>query len=163
MNGHVNYDLPGCIDLDAYKTDLIKLCNHEAVKRREYRFQHDEQHGNWLNFYPAPIIISEGLFIFYEDDIFKHFDLKLFIDAREEVQLQRRLKRDTDERNIPADFVLYQWENHVKPAFEQYLLPFKEKADIVINNNEHFNNSLKVVEDHFRVILKNSQKTAGKY
>jgi uridine kinase len=152
--GHINYDLPSCIDLDAFHDDILKLCNNEIVKRREYRFQHEEQHGEWLEFYPAPIIIVEGLFIFYKEEIFKHFDLKLFIDASEELQLQRRIKRDTMERNIPHDFVLYQWKNHVMPAFEQYLLPYKEKADMIINNNDHFNNSLKVVEDHFRSRLK---------
>jgi uridine kinase len=152
-NGHINYDLPTCIDLDAFRNDILKLCKHELVKRREYRFQHQEQRGNWLEFCSAPIIIAEGLFIFYEKDIFKQFDLKIFIDASEEVQLKRRIKRDTTERNISHEFVLYQWENHVKPAFEQYLLPYKDKADIVINNNEHFNNSLKVIEDHFRSIL----------
>jgi hypothetical protein len=36
------------------------------------------------------------------------------------------------------------------PAFRKYLEPYKEQADIIIINNAHFNNSLKVVEDHFR-------------
>jgi uridine kinase len=75
--------------------------------------------------------------------------------------LQRRIKRDTIERNISHEFVLYQWKNHVKPAFEQYLLPHKEKADLIVNNNEHFNNSLKVIEDHFRIILKQTQNVNG--
>jgi uridine kinase len=158
-NGHVNYDLPSCIDLDAFKTDIIKLCNNEPVKRREYRFQHNEQLGKWLEYLPAPIIIAEGLFIFYEKEIFKQFDLKIFIDASEDVQLERRINRDTNERNISREFILYQWKNHVKPAFEQYLLPYKEKADVVINNNKHFNNSLKVIEDHFRMILNQAQNT----
>jgi uridine kinase len=152
-NGQVNYDLPECIDLDAFKSDIQKLINNEVVKRREYRFQHEEQHGEFLEFYPAPIIIVEGLFIFYKEDIFEHFDLKIFIDADEDIQLQRRLKRDTAERNISADYVLYQWKQHVMPAFVQYLLPYKQKSDIIINNNQHFNISLKVVENHFREMI----------
>ncbi len=151
--GHINYDLPDCIDLDAFKDDIEKLCRGELVKRREYRFQHEEQHGDWMEFRPAPIIIVEGLFIFYRHDISDKFDLKIFIDASEAIQLQRRLTRDTSERNIPADFVLYQWENHVMPAFRQYLLPYKATADMIINNNDHFNNSLNVIENHFRTIL----------
>ena len=149
-NGHINYDLPDCIDLDAFKNDIIKLSLGETVRRREYRFQHEEQMGDWLEFESAPIVIIEGLFIFYREDISSHFNLKLFIEANEDLQLQRRLKRDTLERNIPADFVQYHWNNHVMPAFRKYLEPYKEQADIIINNNAHFNNSLKVVEDHFR-------------
>jgi uridine kinase len=152
-NGHINYDLPECIDLDAFKDDISRLCDNEAVKRKEYRFQHENQEGEWIEFYPAPIIIAEGLFLFYKEELCNLFDLKIFIDADEDIQLERRIRRDTAERNIPYDFVLYQWKNHVKPAFDQYLLPYKHKADLIVNNNAHFSNSLRVVEDHFRTLL----------
>lgn len=156
-NGHINYDLPECIDLDAFQADITRLSQGEMVKRREYRFQHEEQQGIWLEFYPAPIVIIEGLFIFYRDDIFNQFDLKIFIDAQDEIKLNRRISRDTAERNIPADYVLYQWENHVMPAYRQFLLPYKEKADLIINNNEHFKNSLKVIEDYFKFRLQSGK------
>ena len=155
-NGHINYDLPDCLDLDAFHDDMVLLKQGQDVKRREYRFQHEDQLGDWLHFASAPIIIIEGLFIFYREDISEHFNLKIFVEAQEHLQLERRLKRDTQERNIPADFVQYQWVNHVMPAYRQYLEPYKTKADIIINNNEHFQNSLKVVEDHFRWILRES-------
>ena len=154
INGHINYDLPTCLDLDAFKTDILKLCNHEIVRRREYLFQHNEQFGKWIEIFPAPIIIVEGLFVFYEKEIVERFDQKIFIDVDEEIRLQRRIKRDTTDRNVSEEFVIYQWKNHVKPAFEKYLLPHKEKADMVLNNDENFNNSLKQMEDHFRMILK---------
>lgn len=149
-NGHINYDLPECIDLDAFKADMLRLAAGENIKRQEYRFQHENQMGDWLHFNAAPIIIIEGLFIFYRQDISAHFDLKIFVDAQEHLQLERRIKRDTTERNIPADFVHYQWTNHVMPAFRKYLEPYKAEADIIINNNAHFNNSLQVIENHFR-------------
>ena len=156
-NGHINYDLPECIDLDTFKADMLLLKAGQTVKRREYRFQHEEQMGDWLTFNPAPILIIEGLFIFYRDDISVHFDLKLFVEAQEELQLERRLKRDTLERNIPAEFVKYQWDNHVMPAYRKYLEPYRSEADIVINNNKHFNHSLKVIEDHFRWKLRETK------
>jgi len=152
--GHINFDLPECIDLDAFHDDMLLLKNGQDVKRQEYRFQHETQLGDWMLFKAAPIIIIEGLFIFYREDISEHFNLKIFVEAEEHRQMERRVKRDTEERNIPADFVHYQWQNHVMPAFNKYLLPYKTTADIIINNNDHFNNSLKVVEDHFRWILK---------
>jgi uridine kinase len=151
--GQINYDLPECIDLDAFRKDIESIKKGETVKRQEYLFQHEVQLGGWVEFIPAPVIIVEGLFIFYEPDIFKQFDLKIFIEANEDIQLNRRIDRDTRERNIPLDFVYYQWHNHVMPAYLKYLLPHKEKADLVILNNSHFNNSLKVIEDHIRVVL----------
>jgi len=63
------------------------------------------------------------------------------------------LKRDFNERNIPIEYIHYQWNNHVMPAFEKYLLPFKPQADIIVNNNNHFDNSLNVIDDHFRYMI----------
>ena len=111
----------------------------EEVKRQEYRFQHENQMGDWQTFKPAPIVIIEGLFIFFREDISTQFNLKIFIEANEDLQLQRRLKRDTLERNIPADFVQYQWTNHVMPSYRKYLEPYKAQADIIIINNNHYN------------------------
>lgn len=153
-NGHINYDLPQCIDMDRFYSDIHALKNGQAVSIQEYRFQHEEQFGQTLTIKPATIIIAEGLFIFYDERIRSLFDLSVFIEADAEVQYSRRLKRDTEERNIPAEFVKYQWDNHVMPAYHSYLLPYRSHADIIITNNTHFNNSLKVVADHFTAVLK---------
>jgi uridine kinase len=152
-NGHINYDLPQCIDMDRFYNDIYELKSGRTVHIQEYRFQHEEQFGRTLQLNPAPIIITEGLFIFYDERIRNLFDLKIFIEADAETQYQRRLKRDTEERNIPPDFVKYQWDNHVMPAYRQYLMPYRELADIIINNNRHFNHAVIMVQDHFKAIL----------
>jgi len=64
-------------------------------------------------------------------------DLKIFIDTDEEVALKRRLKRDLIERGYPESDVLYKWENHVVPAYKDYLLPHRELCDLIIKNNTH--------------------------
>jgi uridine kinase len=153
--GNINFDLPECIDLDAFAQDLHKLHTNETIYRNEYLFQHDNQVGELLTFEPAPIIVCEGLFIFYSEAIRNQFDLKIFIQADEDIALKRRLKRDTAERNIPTDYIHYQWNNHVMPAYNRFLLPFLPEADIIVNNNNHFDNSLKVLKDHFKTKIKN--------
>ncbi|MFN4083476.1 MAG: uridine kinase [Bacteroidia bacterium] len=152
-NGFINYDLPECIDLDAFAADIQMLHNNKTIYRHEYLFQHENQQGELLKFEPAPIIVCEGLFIFYHAALFNQFDLKIFINADEDIALQRRLKRDVAERNINEDFVLYQWKNHVLPAYRQYLLPFMAQADIIVNNNTHFENSLTLLQHHFKAVL----------
>ena len=32
---------------------------------------------------------------------------------------------------------MYQWVNHVMPAYKQYLLPYKDSCQKVIMNNKH--------------------------
>src|SRR6187402_1073790 len=77
--GNINYDLPQCLDLDAFHDDMLLLKGGKDVKRQEYRFQHEEQLGDWIHFKSAPIVIIEGLFIFYRHDISEHFNLKVFV------------------------------------------------------------------------------------
>jgi uridine kinase len=148
-SGQINYDLPECIDFESFAADMQDLKQHRVVRKKEYLFQLTDREPGWIELHPAPILVIEGLFIFYYEQIFRELDLKIFIDAADDVKLSRRIRRDTSERGIPREQVIYQWTNHVLPAYEKYLLPFKNAADIVINNNEHFLTSLQVIKDHF--------------
>ncbi|MBC7382772.1 MAG: uridine kinase [Bacteroidia bacterium] len=152
-NGHINFDLPDCVALEDFAADMAALHRGETIQRHEYRFQHEDQRGPLLTFKPAPIIVCEGLFIFYHSSLFDQFDLKVFINADEDIALQRRLKRDVAERNINEDFILYQWKHHVMPSYRQFLLPFMAKADIIVNNNTHFDNSLKMVTAYLEKLV----------
>jgi uridine kinase len=79
----------------------------------------------------------EGLFVFHYQAIANLFDMRVFLDAEEEITLNRRIKRDTAERGYTEEMILYQWENHVLPAYHSYLLPYKHTADKIITNNTH--------------------------
>jgi uridine kinase len=61
--------------------------------------------------------------------------MTIFIEADEEVALQRRLKRDLLERGYSHDDAKYKWTNHVVPAYNEYLLPYREGCDKLIINN----------------------------
>jgi uridine kinase len=153
-NGHINFDLPECIDLQLFASDIAKLKKGEKVEIEEYLFQHTNVQPKILEFKPAKIIVCEGLFIFYQQEILEQFDFKIFINADEEIAFNRRLKRDVAERNIDEDFVLYQWKHHVIPSYRKYLLPFMAQADLIVNNNVHFNQSLQVISDHLKTKLR---------
>jgi uridine kinase len=73
-------------------------------------------------------------------------NLKVFIDAKDYIKLQRRLKRDREERGYDADDVLYKYENHIMPSFQKYIAPYKETADLIVPNNTDFQNALDVLK-----------------
>ena len=132
-----NFDLPSTIDADLFESDISKLMNWETVYQKEYTFNNPDVVPKILEIKPAPIIIVEGLFVFHYPEIAKLFDLKIFMDADEEITLNRRISRDEIERGYTRDMVMYQWVNHVMPAYKQYLLPYKESCQKVIMNNKH--------------------------
>jgi uridine kinase len=132
-----NFDQPSTIDNDQFLSDIKKLINGETVYQKEYTFNNPNAEPKILEIKPAPIVMVEGLFILHFKEIAEMLDLKIFIDTNEEIALQRRLKRDLIERGYPEDDVLYKWNNHVMPAFKDYLLPHKELCDKIITNNTH--------------------------
>lgn len=132
--GVKNFDLPYSIDDEAFESDIKRLLNGETVRREEYVFNNEQADASMKAFYPAPIIIVEGLFIFHFEQIKKLIDLKIFVHAPDHIKIIRRIKRDRIERNYPLDDVLYRYENHVQPAYKKYIEPYLEVADLVINN-----------------------------
>lgn len=147
-NGKVNFDLPEGIDLDHLAADLRTLVSGEAIYRKEYTFNQPNLEPKWLEVKPAPVILVEGLFVLHHGAVRDQFDLKVFVEASEDVQLQRRLSRDAAERGYgPAD-VRYQWDNHVMPAYRDYLLPYRSLCDLHVINEARFDKALNVLCDH---------------
>lgn len=155
-NGVRNFDLPESIDLEAFETDIRKLKNGEIVTRKEYTFNNKFREPNILTFLPAPIIIIEGLFIYHHKPIGNMLDLKIMIHAHDSHKIIRRIKRDQIERNYPIDDVLYRYQHHVMPAYEQYINPYLDKVDIVINNNVNYNKGLEVLIGFLKMKIDNN-------
>lgn len=136
-NGWVNFDLPQCIDDQKLLDDLNTLLQGGTIRKKEYTFNVAADKAKMLTIRSAPIVIVEGLFIFHFSKIAALFDMRIFMDAEEEITLSRRIKRDTAERGYTQDMIMYQWVNHVLPAYNAYLLPYKGTAHKVILNNTH--------------------------
>lgn len=137
-NGIKNFDLPESIEMDEFYFDLVKLTNGMPVDRPEYTFNNENKNPGTIHLNPAPIIIVEGLFVFYEPKLFNLLDLKILIHATDTQKIIRRIKRDRVERNYPLEDVLYRYEHHVLPSFETYISPFFNKVDLVVNNNKNY-------------------------
>ncbi|GAB3836220.1 uridine kinase family protein [Hymenobacter jeollabukensis] len=143
--GVTNFDLPSSIDSAAYAADVLRISQGLEVRRSEYTFNNPDAPAKELVFKPAPIVVVEGIFVFYFEEVAKLLDLKVYIDAREHVKVLRRIVRDRDERGYDLEDVLYRYTHHVAPTYEKYIKPFKQDADIIIPNNRHFDKGLEVL------------------
>ncbi|MSQ97196.1 MAG: uridine-cytidine kinase [Gemmataceae bacterium] len=144
-NGKHNFDLPTAIHRDRLHDDLHKLLRGECVTRTEYTFNHREKSGRLITIEPAEVILLEGLFLFHYEEIRALLDLRVFIDANEDVCKLRRLQRDFLERGYPADHVEYQWDNHVLPAYRNFILPHRDEAQLIVTNHGGYEAGLEVV------------------
>ncbi len=143
--GYQNFDLPASIDDKAFVRDIEKLIRGEQVIKEQYTFNNPNKESRHLTFNPAPVIIVEGLFVFYFEAIRKLIDLKIFIDAEDIIKLKRRIIRDAGERNYPLEDVLHRYEHHVLPSFRAFIEPFKKEADIVVNNHSNYDRAIEVL------------------
>ena len=143
--GVANFDLPKSIDKKAFRHDLLRIIAGEEVTRQEYVYNNDKAAPKIIVFRPAPVVIVEGLFVFHYKKLQALYDLKVFINAKENLKVIRRILRDQVERNYPIEDVLYRYEHHVLPAYERFIQPYKDEADIVVNNNRDFDRGLEVI------------------
>jgi len=132
-----NFDLPATIDDELFLKDINQLLDGGIVYKKEYTFNNPNATPKILEIRSAPILIVEGLFILHFKEIAERLDLKIFIDTEEEIALKRRLKRDLIERGYSEEDILYKWFNHVVPAYQEYLLPYKNDCHKIITNNTH--------------------------
>lgn len=149
-NGEWNFDLPKSFDKKKFRLDIEKLLAGETVTIQEYVFNNPDATPKMLEFKSAPVIIIEGLFVFHYKKIARHLDLKIFVNAKENLKVIRRILRDQVERGYPLDDVLYKYQHHVLPAYERFIMPYKEEADLVVNNNQDFERGLEVLEGFLR-------------
>ncbi|MCB0763644.1 MAG: hypothetical protein KDB84_02995 [Flavobacteriales bacterium] len=147
-NGRVNFDLPGGVDLDGLARDLRTLVAGESVYRKEYTFNIEGQEPKLIELRPAPVILVEGLFVLHHVPVRELFDLRVFIEASEDAQLDRRMRRDARERGYGEEEILYQWQEHVLPAYRNYLLPYRHLCDLHVVNESNFTRAVTVLRDH---------------
>lgn len=130
-----NFDLPSCIEIEQFEQDVNDLLAFKTVYKQEYTFNNPDAIPKILEIKPAPILVIEGLFIYHYQNIDPVFDYRIFIDADTEIALERRLNRDLLERGYSEEDVMYKWNHHVMPAYQEFLFPHRKRCDKTINNS----------------------------
>lgn len=151
-----NFDLPSTIDSQQFLKDIQQLLAGEVVYKKEYNFNNPLAIVKILEIKSAPIIIVEGLFILHFQEIAALLDHMIFVDADEQVALDRRVKRDGLERGYPEEDVIYKWHNHVLPAYKEYLLPYKSNCHKIVVNNANEPDEIIAITEEISINLRNS-------
>lgn len=148
-----NFDLPESIDRVSFHRDILTLKSGKEVTKTEYTFNNPAREPRQLVFRPTPILVVEGLFVQYFEEISKELDLKVFIEAKDHVKLGRRIRRDRIDRGYDLDDVLYRYQHHVMPVFETLIEPLKHTADLIVPNDHGFDRALEVLSGYLKTRL----------
>jgi uridine kinase len=131
----LNFDQPDAFDVPLLLEHLHQLLRGRPVEKPRYSFEHHTRCG-FEPVPPAPIVLVEGLFALWWEDLRALLDLKVFLDAPSDLRLTRRLKRDVTDRGRIAESVLQQYEATVRPMHDLYVEPTRAHADLVLINDQ---------------------------
>ena len=85
------------------------------------------------------LFIVEGILAQHPEFLARLYDTKIFVDTASDICFIRRLERDVSERGRTMEQVIAQYKRDVKPMYEQFVEPCRNRADIIIeNSDEHF-------------------------
>ena len=152
-NGNYNFDLPSSFLNTELVEDIISLKKGNKVSRKEYNFNNPNIKQENIVVFPRRIIVLEGLFILSDPNIKELIDHKIFIDSKTEIMLDRRIRRDSKMRGYDRIDVEYKFENHVIPSFMKYILPEKNNADFIVENNGNGNRAAKLVYGYISKLI----------
>uniref|UniRef100_A0A3P8T3T5 Uridine-cytidine kinase n=1 Tax=Amphiprion percula TaxID=161767 RepID=A0A3P8T3T5_AMPPE len=127
-----NFDHPDAFDFELLVTVLRKLKKGKSIKVPVYDFTSHCRRKEWKIVYGANVVIFEGILAFANKELLKLLDMKVFVDTDSDIRLIRRLKRDISQRGRDISGIIKQYNKFVKPAFEQYIEPTVQVADIVV-------------------------------
>ncbi|KAM9703471.1 uridine-cytidine kinase-like 1 isoform 2-T2 [Menidia menidia] len=132
VKNEYNFDHPDAFDFELLITVLRKLKKGKSIKVPVYDFTSHCRRKEWKTVYGANVVIFEGILAFANKELLKLLDMKVFVDTDSDIRLIRRLKRDISQRGRDISGIIKQYNKFVKPAFEQYIEPTVQVADIVV-------------------------------
>ncbi|KAK3264545.1 Uridine kinase-like protein 1, chloroplastic [Cymbomonas tetramitiformis] len=127
-----NFDHPNAFDSEEIVKVLLALKRGETVEVPEYDFCTHQRSSETKQVNPADVVIIEGILLFQFDEILSLLNMKIFVDTDDDVRLARRIQRDTVSRGRDVQGVIDQYTRFVKPMFENFCLPTKRVADVII-------------------------------
>lgn len=127
-----NFDHPDAFDYDLINKTIRDLKDGKSADIPQYSFVSHSRLPSSKPLYGADVVIFEGILALYNKELRDQMDIKVFVDTDDDIRLARRLKRDIAERGRDLAGVLHQYNKFVKPSFDEYILPSKKYADIII-------------------------------
>ncbi|CAL8345913.1 unnamed protein product [Gadus morhua 'NCC'] len=153
LKGQFNFDHPDAFDNDLIISTLWDILDGKIVQLPVYDFVIHSRKEETVTVYPADVVLCEGILMFYAQEIRDMFQMKLFVDTDADTRLSRRVLRDICERGRDLESVLSQYIMFVKPAFEEFCLPTKKYADVIIPRGADNLVAINLIVQHIQDIL----------
>lgn len=131
-----NFDHPKAFDWALFLAHLRLLKSGQAVDIPTYDFTTHRRTDVIERINPKPIVLVEGILILSQDRLRPAFDYKFFVACQEAARMDRRIRRDVEERGRTISCIQDQFARDVAPMHEKFVEPSKHKADIIVTQEQ---------------------------
>jgi len=149
-----NFDHPDAFDNELLTRHIRELLSGGPVEQPIYDYTEHRRLDETRHIGEHLIIVLEGILIFTDAELRELMDIKLFIDADNDVRFIRRLRRDLVERGRSVDSIIRQYEESVRPMHMQFVEPSKRWADVIIPEGGHNKVAIDLVKTKIRELLR---------
>lgn len=157
----VNFDHPDALETSLMRQHLNALIAGDVIDKPIYNFSTHTRETATVQIEPSPVIIVEGILVLAEPLLVERMDIKLFVDAADDVRLMRRIKRDLFERGRTIESILAQYERTVRPMHLEFVEPSKRKADVIIPRGGHNHVAIDMVIARIAALLRRHEIEAS--
>lgn len=149
-----NFDHPDALETGMLVEQLDRLIGGSPVEKPIYDFTTHTRTERTETVEPAPVVIVEGILVLAEPDLVERMDIRIFIDADDDIRLIRRIRRDMEDRGRSLESVMSQYEKTVRPMHIEFVEPSKRKADIIIPNGGYNKVAVDMVLARIRMLMR---------
>jgi uridine kinase len=147
-----NYDHPDAFEWELLREQVSTLLDGEPIEMPTYDFEIHNRIDETIRIEPTPVVIVEGIFALYDDDIRDLCDLRLYVETDADVRILRRIERDVIERGRDLEGVIDQYLGTVKPMHEQFVEPTRTHADLIVPEGAN-TAAVNVLQDRIRATV----------
>lgn len=148
-----NFDHPDALETDLMAEHLDRLIEGESIEKPVYDFTTHTRKDETETVEPRPVIIIEGILVLAESILEERMDIKIYVDAADDIRLMRRIRRDINERGRSIEGILRQYERTVRPMHLEFVEPSKREADIIIPRGGHNRVAIQMVMSRIQDLL----------
>jgi uridine kinase len=132
-----NFDHPDSLEHALLVKHVEALLEGRSIERPIYDFtSHTRVPDRTEIIAPAPVLIVEGILALHYPGLRALFDFSIYVNAPNQICLNRRIYRDMRERGRTEESVRAQFEATAKPMADLYVIPSAQHASVIVEGTD---------------------------
>lgn len=128
--GAANFDTPDIIDFDRLMQDVQSLQRGLSIDLQEYNKQKHAPDSYKPLEPPTHFIFLEGVYLLQHQGVRALSDAVVYVDVDPDLRFARRIWKDVKRYNMDLAEVLNYYFRCIKPAFNEWVHPFRDHAHV---------------------------------